>query len=61
MKLENRQRHGTNRILYEMNISIGLVTDAVSAKGENYPHTKRMERVIYNYNQKGNDFDEKNN
>ena len=44
-----------------MNNSIGLVTDAVSVKGENYPHTKRMERVIYNYNQKGNDFDEKNN
>ena len=44
-----------------MNNSIGLVTDAVSVKGENYPHTERMERVIYNYNQKGNDFDEKNN
>ena len=36
-----------------MNNSIGLVTDAVSVKGENYPHTKRMERVIYNYNEKG--------
>ena len=44
-----------------MNNSIGLVTDVVSVKGENYPRTKRMERVIYNYNQKGNDFDEKNN
>ena len=36
-----------------MNNSIGLVTDAVSVKGENYPHTERMERVIYNYNEKG--------
>ena len=36
-----------------MNNSIGLVADAVSVKGENYSHTKRMERVIYNYNEKG--------